>query len=71
MPAPQHLFLHGSISKALLKLGAPIILINILQSAYQLTDALWLGRWQQAQLIKEDKDIAKVTHETLIEEGNH
>lgn len=44
MAAPQHLFLHGSISKALLKLGIPIILINIFQSAYQLTDAFWLGR---------------------------
>ncbi|MFY8283576.1 MATE family efflux transporter [Pseudoalteromonas sp. SSMSWG5] len=44
MAAPQHLFLHGSISKALLKLGIPIILINILQSAYQLTDAFWVGR---------------------------
>ena len=44
MAAPQHLFLHGSISKALFKLGIPIILINILQSAYQLTDAFWVGR---------------------------
>ncbi|MGJ8484414.1 MATE family efflux transporter [Pseudoalteromonas sp. SYSU M81236] len=44
MAAPQHLFLHGSISKALLKLGIPIILINILQSAYQFTDAFWVGR---------------------------
>ena len=44
MADPQHLFLHGSISKALLKLGIPIILINILQSAYQLTDAFWVGR---------------------------
>ena len=44
MADPQHLFLHGSISKVLLKLGIPIILINILQSAYQLTDAFWVGR---------------------------
>jgi len=34
---------------------------------------LWFaaGRWQRTQLTKEDKDIAKVTQETLIEEGNH
>ncbi|MCF7518548.1 MATE family efflux transporter [Pseudoalteromonas sp. L21] len=44
MTDTQHLFLHGSIAKALLKLGIPIILINILQSAYQLTDAFWVGR---------------------------
>jgi len=29
------------------------------------------GRWQRTKLTKEDKDIAKVTQETLIEEGNH
>lgn len=46
----QQLFLHGSISKALLKLGIPIILINILQSAYQLTDAFWVGRLGAAQV---------------------
>lgn len=46
----QQLFLTGSISKALLKLGIPIILINILQSAYQLTDAFWVGRLGAAQV---------------------
>ncbi|WP_372759853.1 MATE family efflux transporter [Pseudoalteromonas sp.] len=50
MNATQQLFLHGSISKALLKLGIPIILINILQSAYQLTDAFWVGRLGAAQV---------------------
>lgn len=46
----NHLFLSGSISKALLKLAVPIILINILQSAYQLTDAFWVGRLGAAQV---------------------
>ncbi|WP_350549644.1 MATE family efflux transporter [Pseudoalteromonas sp. 120-MNA-CIBAN-0494] len=50
MNATQQLFLHGSISKALLKLGIPIILINVLQSAYQLTDAFWVGRLGAAQV---------------------
>jgi len=91
MADPQHLFLHGSISKALLKLGIPIILINILPKhtslgpqgiwySFAITNVLvaiitylWFaaGRWQRTQLTKEDKDIAKVTQETLIEEGNH
>ncbi|WP_249362406.1 MULTISPECIES: MATE family efflux transporter [unclassified Pseudoalteromonas] len=44
------LFLQGSIAKALLKLGIPIILINILQSAYQLTDAFWVGRLGATQV---------------------
>ncbi|WP_193038718.1 MATE family efflux transporter [Pseudoalteromonas nigrifaciens] len=50
MNTTQQLFLHGSISKALLKLGIPIILINVLQSAYQLTDAFWVGRLGAAQV---------------------
>lgn len=34
----------GSIARALMKLAIPIILINLLQVAYQLTDAFWVGR---------------------------
>jgi putative MATE family efflux protein len=34
----------GPISIALLRLSVPIILANILQSAYQLTDTFWVGR---------------------------
>lgn len=34
----------GPISLALLRLSVPIILANILQSAYQLTDTFWVGR---------------------------
>ncbi len=34
----------GSISKALFTLAVPIILANVLQTAYQLTDTFWVGR---------------------------
>ncbi|WP_416307917.1 MATE family efflux transporter [Neptunicella sp. SCSIO 80796] len=36
--------LEGPIHKALLSLAVPIVLNQILQSAYQLTDAFWVGR---------------------------
>jgi putative MATE family efflux protein len=38
------LFLEGSIRRALLTLAVPIILANLLQTGYQLTDAFWVGR---------------------------
>ncbi|MBK4738692.1 MATE family efflux transporter [Noviherbaspirillum pedocola] len=40
----QALFLEGPIPRALLSLALPIILANILQTGYQLTDAFWVGR---------------------------
>lgn len=40
----QQLFLEGPIPRALLTLALPIILANILQTGYQLTDAFWVGR---------------------------
>lgn len=40
----QQLFLKGSITKALLVLALPIVLTNLLQSAYQLVDSFWVGR---------------------------
>ena len=40
----QKIFLEGPIGKALLQLAIPIILGNILQTGYQLTDAFWVGR---------------------------
>ncbi|NAX47493.1 MATE family efflux transporter [Photobacterium halotolerans] len=40
----QNRFLEGPINKVLISLAVPIILTNILQSAYQLTDAFWVGR---------------------------
>lgn len=36
--------LEGSIFRSLLLLAIPIVLANVLQSAYQLTDAFWVGR---------------------------
>ncbi|UTF58740.1 MATE family efflux transporter [Gilvimarinus sp. DA14] len=42
--AKRELFLYGSISRALLTLSVPIILANILQAGYQLTDTYWVGR---------------------------
>ena len=38
------LFLEGPISRALVTLAIPIILGNILQTGYQMTDAFWVGR---------------------------
>jgi putative MATE family efflux protein len=38
------LFLHGPIARALVTLAVPIILANILQTGYQVTDSFWVGR---------------------------
>lgn len=40
----QKLFLEGPIGVALFRLAVPIILANVLQTGYQLTDAFWVGR---------------------------
>src|SRR5271163_4408776 len=40
----QKLFLAGPIGTALIRLAIPIILGNLLQTGYQLTDAFWVGR---------------------------
>jgi putative MATE family efflux protein len=44
MDKRQSVILTGSIPRALLQLAVPIILANILQTGYQLTDAFWVGR---------------------------
>jgi len=44
MDTHQKLFLEGPIPRALLTLALPIILANVLQTGYQLTDAFWVGR---------------------------
>jgi putative MATE family efflux protein len=36
--------LEGSIMRSLLKLAIPIVIANVLQAAYQLIDAFWVGR---------------------------
>jgi len=40
----EPLLTEGSIFKALVKLSIPLILTNILQTAYNLTDTFWVGR---------------------------
>jgi putative MATE family efflux protein len=40
----QKLFLEGPLGNALIRLAIPIILGNVLQTGYQLTDAFWVGR---------------------------
>lgn len=40
----RRLFLEGSMPRALSTLAIPIILGNIIQTGYQLTDAFWVGR---------------------------
>src|SRR6201995_3500874 len=42
--ARRRLFLEGPITRALVSLAIPIILANILQTGYQLSDAFWVGR---------------------------
>ncbi|HLT21957.1 MAG TPA: MATE family efflux transporter, partial [Bacteriovoracaceae bacterium] len=37
-------FTEGPIVRALLDLSIPIVLTNVLQSVYQLTDMFWVGR---------------------------
>ncbi|MEO7055087.1 MAG: MATE family efflux transporter [Rhizomicrobium sp.] len=42
--ASPNTLLEGSIFKSLLTLAIPIVLANVLQSAYQIIDAFWVGR---------------------------
>jgi Na+-driven multidrug efflux pump len=42
--ARQKLFLEGPIGTALIRLAIPLVLGNLLQTGYQLTDAFWVGR---------------------------
>src|SRR5437016_5269653 len=44
MTHPRDRLLEGPILKSLLALAVPIALANILQAAYQLIDAFWVGR---------------------------
>jgi putative MATE family efflux protein len=41
---PKNKLLEGPILKSLLALAVPIVAANILQSAYQIIDAFWVGR---------------------------
>lgn len=42
------MLIEGSILNSLLALAIPIVLANMLQTAYQLTDAFWVGRLGEA-----------------------
>src|SRR5260370_2284078 len=44
MPRPANTLLEGPIVRSLLTLAVPIALANVLQAAYQLIDAFWVGR---------------------------
>src|SRR3954468_15352408 len=40
----QKILLEGSVLKSLITLAVPIVIANLLQAAYQLVDAFWVGR---------------------------
>ena len=44
MASPKNRLLEGPILRSLLTLAVPIVAANILQSAYQIIDAFWVGR---------------------------
>ena len=44
VPPPRNKLLEGPILRSLLGLAMPIVATNILQSAYQIIDAFWVGR---------------------------
>lgn len=44
VPSSKNKLLEGPILRSLLTLAVPIVAANILQSAYQLIDAFWVGR---------------------------
>ncbi len=44
MPTQNNRLLEGPILRSLLTLAIPIVLANILQAAYQVIDAVWVGR---------------------------
>lgn len=41
---PSEAILQGPIGGALLRLAGPVVLANVLQTVYQLTDTFWVGR---------------------------
>jgi len=44
VPPPNNKLLEGPILRSLLALAVPIVAANVLQSAYQIIDAFWVGR---------------------------
>ena len=43
-PRPSDAILQGPIAGALLRLAGPVVLANVFQTFYQLTDTFWVGR---------------------------
>ena len=43
-PRPSDAILEGPIARSLLALAGPVVLANVLQTVYQLTDTFWVGR---------------------------
>lgn len=43
-PGQNNALLEGPILASLLKLAIPVVMVTLLQSGYQLTDAFWVGR---------------------------
>ncbi|MDT0630466.1 MATE family efflux transporter [Rubrivirga sp. S365] len=43
-PRPSSAILEGPIARALLRLAGPVVLANVFQTLYQLTDTFWVGR---------------------------
>ncbi len=50
VPPPKNKLLEGPILRSLLSLAMPIVATNVLQSAYQIIDAFWVGRLGGAAL---------------------
>ncbi|MDZ7846488.1 MAG: hypothetical protein U5L96_06825 [Owenweeksia sp.] len=45
-------YTQGSILSSLVSLASPIIMANILQTAYQLIDTFWLAAWAPTQWLR-------------------
>ena len=43
-PRPSDAILQGPIAGALMRLAGPVVLANVFQTLYQLTDTFWVGR---------------------------
>ena len=43
-PRPSEAILEGPIAGALMRLAGPVVLANVFQTLYQLTDTFWVGR---------------------------
>jgi Na+-driven multidrug efflux pump len=67
----RQLFLEGSIPRALTVLAVPIILGNIVQTGYQLTDAFWVGRLGASAVaaVSISFPISFLVEDAVVDEG--